>query len=150
MSIFWPLLKLQFFCLKKSVFFPKYRKTIFSDIISLKNSNKRKFDFCTIYGLTPFKNAHFLPLFKTSIFFYLKSFFSFHNIKNDPLGYYFCEKRWYEKVRFLDKIHGLTHLKNVHFLAFVKTSIFLSKKICFLSKISENDLFWHNFFEKQQ
>ena len=150
MSIFWPLLKLQFFCLKISVFLPKYRKTIFSDIISLKNSNKRKFDFCTIYGLTPFKNVHFLALFKTSIFFYLKSFFSFHNIKNDPFGYYFCEKRWYEKVRFLDKIHGLTHLKNVHFLAFVKTSIFLSKNICFPSKISENDLFWHNFFEKQQ
>ena len=41
------LLRLQFFSLKMIVFYLKYPKTIFSDIISVKNSNKRKFDFWT-------------------------------------------------------------------------------------------------------
>ena len=37
----------QFFSLKMIVFYLKYRKTIFSDIISDKNSDKREFDFST-------------------------------------------------------------------------------------------------------
>ena len=45
MSTFWPLLKLQFFGLKMIVFYLKYPKKIFSDIISVKNRDKRKFDF---------------------------------------------------------------------------------------------------------
>ena len=44
---FFALLKLQFFGLKMTVFYSKYRTTIFSDIISVKNNNKRKFDFWT-------------------------------------------------------------------------------------------------------
>ena len=47
MSFFFALLKLQFFGLKMTVFYSKYRTTIFSDIISVKNSDKRKFDFWT-------------------------------------------------------------------------------------------------------
>ena len=47
MSISWPLLKLQFFVLTLSVFYLKYSETIFSDIISVKNRNKRKFDSWT-------------------------------------------------------------------------------------------------------
>ena len=47
MSIFWRLLKLQFFGLKMIVFYLKYPKRIFSDIISVKNCDKRKFDFWT-------------------------------------------------------------------------------------------------------
>ena len=34
-------------------------------------------------------------------------------------------------------MHGITPLKNVHFLAFVKTSIFWSKNHSFLSTISK-------------
>ena len=44
---FWLSLKLQFFGLKMIVFYLKYPKTIFSDIISLKNSDKKRFDFWT-------------------------------------------------------------------------------------------------------
>ena len=46
-SIFWPLLKLQFFGLKMIVFYLKNPKKIYSDIISVKNRAKRKFDFWT-------------------------------------------------------------------------------------------------------
>ena len=55
-----------------------------------------------------------------------------------------------KKFDFLKKIHGLTPLKNVTFLAPVKTSIFCSKNDRFLSQISKNDVFGHNFSEKQQ
>ena len=34
-AIFWPFLKLKFFGLKMIVFYPKYRTTIFSNIISV-------------------------------------------------------------------------------------------------------------------
>ena len=44
---FLALLKLEFFGLKMIVFFHKYRKTIFSDMSSVKNADKRKFDFST-------------------------------------------------------------------------------------------------------
>ena len=47
MSTFWPLLKLQFVGLKMIVFYLKYPKKIFWDIISVKNRDKRKFDFWT-------------------------------------------------------------------------------------------------------
>ena len=60
MSSFWPLLKLKFSNLKMIVFFHKYRKTIFSDIISVKNSHKKNFDFWT--------KSMDLPLWKMSIF----------------------------------------------------------------------------------
>ena len=45
MSIFSPFLKLQFFGLKMTVCYLKNPKTIFSYVISVKNSDKKKFDF---------------------------------------------------------------------------------------------------------
>ena len=50
----------------------------------------------------------------------------------------------------MDEIYGLTPLENVQFLALFKSLIFWSKNDCFLSKISENDLFWHNFCKKKR
>ena len=94
------------------------------------------------------ENVHFLALFKT--FFFFLSFFSFHNIKNDLFWYDYCKKGPIKKVRFLDKIHGITRLKNVHFLPLVKTSISWSYNDCFLFKKSKNDLFWRNFCEKKR
>ena len=89
MSIFWPFLKRQH---------PEYRKTIFSDIISVKNTHTRNFDFWTKrHGLIPLKNVHYLNLFKTSIF----SNFG-QNPWTNPFG------------------------KCLFFLAFFKTSIFSS------------------------
>ena len=47
--IFWSLLKLQFFGLKMIVSYLKYPKKIFSDIIPVKNSNKKN----SIFGQNP-------------------------------------------------------------------------------------------------
>ena len=58
------LVKTSFFGLKMIVFFYNYRKTMFSDIIIVKNSKKRNFDFWTKF----LENVHFLVLFKTLIF----------------------------------------------------------------------------------
>ena len=44
---FLSLLKLQYSGLKIILFYPEYQKTIFSDLISPKNTNKKKFDFWT-------------------------------------------------------------------------------------------------------
>ena len=41
------------------------------------------------------------------------------------------------KGRFVDKNHGLTPLQNVHSLEFLRTSLFRSKKLYFLSRISK-------------
>ena len=44
-------------------------------------------------------------------------------------------KKIQQKGRFLDKNHGVTPLQNVDFLDFFRTSLFRSKKHCFLSRI---------------
>ena len=46
-SIFWHLLKRLFCGLKIILFYLKYQKTIFSDMIIPKNPNEKKFDFWT-------------------------------------------------------------------------------------------------------
>ena len=85
---------LNFFGLKMIVCYLKYPKTIFSHIISVKNSDKRRFNFWTkSMDLPLWKMSTFCPFFKTSIVFYLKSFFSFYNIKNHLFWYDFCEIR---------------------------------------------------------
>ena len=47
MATFWPLLKFQFFGIKMIVFYLKYPEMILPDIIAVKNSDKKKFDFST-------------------------------------------------------------------------------------------------------
>ena len=59
--------KLLFFSLKIVLFFHKYRKKIFCDIISVKNTHDRNHDFWTKSWTNPFKKCPFLTLFKTSI-----------------------------------------------------------------------------------
>ena len=44
---FLALLKTFIFSLKIILFFPQFRNTIFSDVISVKNADKKKFDFFT-------------------------------------------------------------------------------------------------------
>ena len=57
---FLPFLKVQFFGLKMTVFYSKYRTTIFSDIISVKKTAIRE---SLIFGQNPWtnplKNVHF-------------------------------------------------------------------------------------------
>ena len=47
-----------------------------------------------------------------------------------------------KKSRFFDKNHGLTPLQNVDFFDLFRTSLFRSKKLYFLSRISKNLSFW--------
>ena len=107
-------------------------------MISVKNADMKKFDFLDkMHALTPLKNGHFLAFVKTSIFWsknhsflstISKTIFSdMISVKNADI----------KKFDFLDKMHGLTSLKNVHFLAFLTTSIFWSKNYSFLSTISK-------------
>ena len=90
---FLPFLKVQFFGLKMTVFYSKYRTTIFSDIISVKNSHKRKFDFWTKSMDKPFKKCPLLgPPFRTSIFWSKNDCFLSKILKNDLFWNNFCEK----------------------------------------------------------
>ena len=60
MFIFQPFLKLEFFPLKIILFFPQYQKRYFLYRISVKNADKKNFDFLEkIHELTPLKNVHF-------------------------------------------------------------------------------------------
>ena len=58
------------------------------------------------------------------------------------VSFWFCfaqKKKIYEiKVDCFEKSHGLTRLQNVDFLDFFRTSLVLSKKHCFLFRISKN------------
>ena len=78
----------------------------------------------------PFLKLHIFPLNNTLFF---------PQYKNDLFWYDFCKKPREEKLRFLDEIQGLTPLKSVDFLAIVKTSIFGSYNVCFLSKVLKKD-----------
>ena len=67
MSILWPYLNLQFFGLKVLVFYPKYRKTIFSNF--RKKHIQCQVRFFWQNPLTnPFGKCPFLALLKTSYF----------------------------------------------------------------------------------
>ena len=79
MSIFLPLLKLQFLGLKLIVFYPKYQKTIFSDKISVKTTIRESSTFGQKPRTNPFKKMSFYwPLLKLQFFglktivFYIK------------------------------------------------------------------------------
>ena len=45
MTLFFEFLKVWFSALKFILFYPEYRKTIFSDLISPKNTHKKNFGF---------------------------------------------------------------------------------------------------------
>ena len=107
MSTFWPLLKLQFFGIKMIVFYLKYPKTIFSDIISVKNRDKRKFDFWTKFMnekclwkmsiFRPFLKLEFFPI-KIILFFsqYQKRCFLIEFLWKTPIrkGLIFGQNPW--------------------------------------------------------
>ena len=67
-AIFWPFLKLKFFGLKMIVFYPKYRTTIFSNIISVITAIKDSSIFGQNLCINTFGNVPFLVITKTSIF----------------------------------------------------------------------------------
>ena len=105
---------------------------MFSDRTSVKNADKKKFDFSTKrHGLTPLKNDHFLALVKTSIFWSYNLCFLSRISNHDFFSHNFCKKHPYEKVRFFYKIHGVTLCKMSIFWPFLKLQFFMLKIILF-------------------
>ena len=100
------------------------------------------------------------PLLKRQFFVLTMFVFYPEYRKTNFFSHNFCKKHPYEKVLFLDKIHGLTPLENVHFLALFKTLFFFSltiilffpqyQKRCFLieflweTPIRQTSIFAHN------
>ena len=95
-----------------------------------------------MHGLTPLKNVHFLVLVKTSIFWSYNVCFLSRISKNEFLWHNFFKKHPYEKFRILNKIHGVTPLENVHFLARFKTFFFLKIILFFLQYQKRSFLIW--------
>ena len=126
MTIFRPLLKLQFWGLKW-FFLSKISKT---DFVRHNFCKKKKaIREISIFGQNPRTNffkkmSIFWPSLKRHFFGFTMFVFYPEYLKNHFFWHNFCKKHPYEKFRFLDKIHGLTRLENVYFLALFKTSIF--------------------------
>ena len=148
MFIFWPFFQRQFFPLKIFLFFPKYKKSCFLIEFRWKAPIRKT----SIFGQNPWT----MVLVKTLIFRSYNVCFLSRISKKD----FFWHP--YEKFLFLDKIHGLTPLKNSHFFALVKIKIILFfsqyQKRCFLiwflwkRQIRESSIFgqnpWTNPFGK--
>ena len=130
-------------------------------MIFVKNADKKMFDFRTKSMDYPLqKNVHFLALVKTSIFCSYNVCFLSKITKNHFFWHNFCTKHPYEKFRFLDKIHGLTPLETVNFLAlfwnfnfFHLKSFFsfinIKKKIfCDIISVKNTDNRNHDFWTK--
>ena len=124
MSTFCPLLKLQFLGLTMIVFYLKNPKTIFSDVISVKKSDEKKF-----ISLTLFIIILFFPQYQNPSF--LMWFLWKTPIRKSSI---FGQNPWAKPFK-----------KNVHFWALVKTSIFWSWIDCFLSKVSNKRIFGTQF-----
>ena len=77
-----------------------------------------------------------------SILFYM------HNIQKNLLWLNLPKTYQRENIRFFDKNHGLTTLKNFDCLNFFKTSLFRSRKLSFLLRTSKNKLFLLNLSKK--
>ena len=75
---------------------------LFSDRVSVKNADKKNFDF----------------------FFHLKSFFSSMNIEKPYFVTIPVKKTAIIEIMIFGQSHGLTPLENVRFLVLFKTEIF--------------------------
>ena len=117
------------------VFYREYLKMISSDIFSVKNSNKRNFDFLdTIIELTPFENVHFLAHFKTSNF-PIKIILFFAQYPKRSLLIWYLWKTPIRKSSIFRQIHGLTPFKKCQFFwSFLKLEFFGLKIIVFYPK----------------
>ena len=130
MSTSWPMLKLQFFGLKMIVFYLKYPKTIFFDIFSEKNSDKRNLDFWTKSIL--WKMSIFWPFLKHQVF-QLKIILFFQQYHK---RFFLIEFLWKTPIRktsiFLQN-PWTNPFKKCPFLTIFKTLIFSTKNHSFVS-----------------
>ena len=137
------LLNTLFFWSKNRSFLSRISKTIFSDLISPKNTNKKNFDFWT-------KTMDY-PLWKVAIFFDLFQFSGLKFIlfypeyKETIFSKIITSKTPMRKNLNFGQNHALTFQKEIDFLALLTKLPFWSKNHSFLSKISKNHLSRHDY-----
>ena len=150
MSIFWPLLKVQFFYLKMIVCYLKYPKTIFSDIISVKNSDKRKLDFWTKSMDLPFWKMSIFWLFLTFQFCPLKIILFFPQYQKPSFLIWFLLKTPIRKSSIFGQNPWTNPFAKMSiFWPFLKLKFFGLIIIVFYPEYRKTIFFWHNFCEKQ-
>ena len=91
-------------------------------------------------GLTAWENVDSLDFFKTSLF-WSKKILSIQNIQKQSLLDYLPKTQKWKKVQFFDKNNGLISSENFDSWTFLKLHFqFWSKKRCFWSRLSKNDI----------
>ena len=111
-------------------------KNDLSGWICQKNIHNKK---SSILWQKPWTN----PFGKIRFFALFKSYF-FRSRKHCLI----CPRNTHKKVLFFDQNHGLTPLKDFHWLDFLKTSFFWSEKHSFLRRISKQWFFVAWFAQK--
>ena len=97
--------------------------------------------------IIPFGKCRCFALFKT-LFFWSKNLSFFSRIsKNNLFWLDFSKKTQIRKIPIFGQKPWIIPLGNVHFFQVFKTYVFWSKIYSFLSRISRNDIFEHNFLE---
>ena len=129
---------------KKYSFLSRISKNLSFWLFWLKKKPEKKVDFLDKnHGLTPLQNGDFFWLCENFTFEVQRTFFLSRISKNVSLWHFLLKKKKHmKKSRFFDKNHGLTPLQNVDFFDLFRTSLFRSKKLYFLSRISKNLSFW--------
>ena len=136
--------KVHYCCLKSILLYPEYQINDVSLLDMPKTRHSKKWPFLAKnYRLTPLENFDFLE------FFFLKLGFSCLNRILFYLGHqktmfpgWICRKTIIEKGgHFLAKNHGIHLLKNILFFVLFQSSLLLSKKHSFVSRISNKRCF---------
>ena len=143
MSIFFDFLRNSLFRSKKHCFLSRISKNVSFWLFFLKKDIWEKGRFFRQKPWTnPFAICRFFSTLLELNFYGQKALFSIQNIKKCFCLAFFAQKNRLGKGRFFQKNHGLTPLQNVDFFDFFRTSLFRSKKLYFLSRISKNLSFW--------
>ena len=105
------------------MFYPEYQNTIFSEIVSAKNTPEKKLDFWTNTVDYPLKKWRFFGSLKTS-FFWFKTILFYPEYQKTDLFCLFLQKHTNEKRCTLwnkeNNNHGLTPLNKADFCHLLK------------------------------
>ena len=129
--IFWTFLKVFLSCLKTTLFYWEYLKTIFLSLISKKQEA----------WTNPFGKFRLLGFFRNLAFSWLEFNIFYSQYWKIIFSCLICLKNTHEKrLGFFYKNRGLTPLENVYLLTLLKL-FFCFKNRCFLFRITVNDIF---------
>ena len=127
------------------------KKFFFLAFFAPKKDRSKRSIFGQKSWTNPFAKCRLLSSFLEVYFWGLKSIFFLSRISK-IVSFWFCllkKKNYEKKVDFFDKSHGQTRLQNVDFLDFFRTSLVLSKKHCFLFRISKNVFSWVSLLKRK-